>query len=78
MELKDTIDQMQSADYNQVKIRHSKLKKFLMKIKIDENNDLAKNKHDCPTGLLHRQLGVMQDYLNILEERALYENIELE
>lgn len=85
MELKETVEMMQSddykerfiAEYNQVKIRHAKLKKFIMKLEIDRDNGVAKNKHDCPRSLLHEQLKVMQDYLDILEERALYENIEL-
>ena len=34
-------------------------------------------KHDCPDWLLSDQQRVMENYLDILEERAIIENIDL-
>lgn len=93
MELKDTIDMMQSADYKerfkaeyqQTKIRYEKLKKFNTIIEAAyrtecERPDIKKvamPTHDCPADLLRDQQRVMGEYLHILEVRAVIEGIDL-
>lgn len=91
MELKDTIEMMQSADYKerfiaeyqQTKIRYEKLKAFNTKIEaaIRTSNKGALGvempKHDCPETLLIQQESAMEEYLHILEVRAVIEGIKL-
>ena len=91
MELKDTVELMNSDDYKerfkaeyyQTKIRYEKLKKFNNKIEAYERmpyfnkNTWDEPKHDCPSDLLMTQQRTMGDYLHILEVRAEIENIEL-
>lgn len=92
MELKDTIEKMQSADYKerfiaeyqQTKIRYEKLKAFNTKIEAAEmardmrlKNPKEEPKHDCPAFLLRDQQEVMGRYLHILEVRAVIEGIDL-
>lgn len=85
MELKDTIDLMNSADYRerfqaeyrQVKIRYEKLKSFCNKIEAAEITGQEPPKHDCPVSLLRDQQRTMGNYLHILELRAEIENIQL-
>lgn len=79
MELKDTIKMMDNPDYKerfkaeylQLKIRAEKLEKLL------KNWNNLKFEPDCPKSLLQEQLKYMQKYLQILESRAVYENIDL-
>lgn len=81
MELKDTISLMQSADfkerfkaeYFQLKIRRSGLKNMLDKWK----NGTLDFEPMCPFHLLRKQLLVMDEYLEVLEERAKIEGIDL-
>ena len=81
MELKDTISLMQSADfkerfkaeYFQLKIRRSGLKNMLDKWK----NGTLEFEPKCPFHLLQKQLLVMDEYLEVLEERAKIEDIKL-
>ena len=81
MELKDTIEMMNSsqyvdrfkAEYYQLKIRRDKLKDMLVRYKNDELNFTPK----CSYDLLHFQLVCMNEYMNVLEERAKIENIIL-
>lgn len=81
MELKDTISLMQSADfkerfkaeYYQLKIRRSGLKNMLDKWK----NGVLEFEPNCPFHLLQKQLLVMDEYLEVLEERAKIEGIDL-
>lgn len=81
MELKDTIEMMNSsqyvdrfrAEYYQLKIRREKLKDMLVKYKNDELNFTPK----CSYDLLYFQLVCMNEYMNVLEERAKIENIIL-
>ena len=93
MELKDTIEMMNSADYKerfkaeyyQTKIRYEKLKKFNTKIEAAKEmryDAVGKHKcpmpeHDCPDELLREQQSVMGNYLHILEVRAEIEGITL-
>jgi len=86
MELKDTVNGMNSADYkerfiaeySQLKIRYYKLKKFVGKIKYAKYADQPEPAHDCPVDLLEKQLVAMAAYLMTLELRAeKYEHIEL-
>lgn len=86
MELKDTVEGMNSADYKerfiaeytQTKIRYNKLKKFIGKIKYAKYADQPEPKHDCPLDLLEKQAMAMAMYIAILEVRAeKFENIEL-
>ena len=92
MELKDTIEMMNSTDYKerfkaeyyQTKIRYEKLKKFNTKIEAANNtkyNRFGKvvemPMHDCPDDLLRDQQAVMGNYLHILELRAEIEGITL-
>ena len=91
MELKDTIEMMQSpdykerfkAEYHQTKIRYEKLKVFNTKIeaaRITEGTPrmLDMPKHDCPDYLLREQEKMMGDYLHLLEIRAVIEGVELD
>ena len=83
MELNETIEMMTSADYKerfkaeyyQLKIRLNSLAQMLLKY--DELNFKPK----CSFDLLNGQLKVMElymeCYINVLEERAKIENIEL-
>ena len=75
------------AEYWQLKIRLENLRKFNLRIKAGRmmNEELCGEsdkfdripKHDCPDWLLSDQQKVMENYLDILEERAIIENIDL-
>ena len=81
MELKDTIEMMQSedykerfrAEYQQTKFRYNKLHKMLVKA------DAGKLEFtpDCPLSLLREQKASMGKYLYCLEVRAEIEGIDL-
>lgn len=81
MELKDTIEMMNSsqyvdrfkAEYYQLKIRIQKLKDMLVRYKNNELNFTPK----CSYNRLYFQLVCMNEYKKILEERAKIENIIL-
>ena len=90
MELKDTIEMMNSDDYTerfkaeyyQTKIRYEKLKKLNTRIEAAdmvkfERNQIEMPKHDCPWHLLRDQQTKMGEYLHLLEVRAEIEGIEL-
>ena len=85
MELKETVELMNSedykerfvAEYHQVKIRYEKLKNFCNKIEVETMLGKEVTKHDCPLGLLREQQEYMGLYLSVLEKRALIENIVL-
>lgn len=79
-DLKNTVEDMLSADYkerfkaeyHQLAIRTARLKDFILKI--ENGEDI---KHDCPLPMLKEQYSTMRKYLNILECRAVNENIEV-
>lgn len=91
MELKDTVDMMQSTDYRerfkaeyyQTKTRYEKLRAFNNKIEAAEEaaclgrTNPVMPKHDCPSSLLRNQQRLMGEYLHCLEVRAVIEGIEL-
>ena len=92
MELKDTIEMMNSEDYKerfkaeyyQTKIRYEKLKAFNTKIEASRRTSYEADckkvdlpKHDCPDDVLREQQGMMGQYLHLLELRAVIEGIEL-
>ena len=85
MELKETVELMNSVDYKdrfiaeyrQVKIRYEKLKNFCNKIEVETMLGKEATKHDCPLELLREQQKYMGLYLSVLEKRALIENIVL-
>lgn len=85
MELKETVELMNSedykerfvAEYHQVKIRYEKLNNFCNKIEVEEMLGKEVTKHDCPLELLREQQKYMGLYLSVLEKRALIENIVL-
>ncbi len=91
MELKDTVELMNSADYKerfiaeykQLTIRMKKLEIFINRIKAHDwsfcrgENVVKVPKHDCSLGLLERQLEEMESYAKTLRLRAVIENIEL-
>jgi hypothetical protein len=90
MELKDTVEMMQSADYkerfkaeyHQTLARYEKLKKYIIKIEAAGSyphipNACPMPPHDCPEDLLIRQEAIMGEYLHILALRAEIERIEL-
>ena len=85
MELKDTIELMNSSDYKerfkaeyqQTKIRYEKLKAFNNKIEASIIAGTEKPKHDCPLALLQDQQRQMGLYLKTLEIRAVIEGIDL-
>lgn len=80
-ELKDTVDRMLSSDYKerfkaefeQLKIRFDKLRIMVEKWDNNELNFVP----TCPREIYTRQLNIMYDYLEVLQERAKLENIEL-
>lgn len=82
MELKDTIEMMNSADYKerfraeyyQVVIRYKKLKVMLEKW----DNEELDFSPTCPRSTYNIQIKAMTDYIAILEARAVMENIDLE
>ena len=81
MELKDTIEMMNSADYKerfraeyyQTKIRYEKLHKMTVKYEAG----MLKFTPTCSLELLKKQKAFMGQYLNCLEVRAEIEGIEL-
>lgn len=81
MELKDTVETMQSADYkerfkaeyHQTKIRYDKLHKMLVKADAGTLNFTPA----CPLGLLREQKAAMGKYLYCLEVRAEIEGVDL-
>lgn len=81
MELKDTIELMNSGDYKerfkaeylQAKIRYDKLHKMLIKVEA-RTLDFQPN---CPIELLRLQKKTLGEYLYTLEVRAEIEQIEL-
>ena len=85
MELKETVELMNSkdykerfvAEYHQVKIRYEKLKNFCNKIEVETMLGKEVTKHDCPLELLREQQKYMGLYLSVLEKRALIEKIVL-
>lgn len=85
MELKETVELMNSVDYkdrfiaeyHQVKIRYEKLTNFCNKIEVETMLGKEVTKHDCPLELLREQQKYMGLYLSVLEKRALIENIVL-
>ena len=91
MDLKQTCELMVSddykerfiAEYHQLKERAKRLKAFNRKIEAAKlTSDSVKvypmPEHDCPDDLLLRQQMVMEEYLHILEVRALVEGVDLE
>ena len=81
MELKDTIEMMNSADYkerfraeyHQTKIRYEKLHKMTVKYEAGTLNFTP----TCSLELLKKQKSFIGQYLNCLEVRAEIEGIEL-
>lgn len=81
MELRETIEMMNSEDYKerfkaeyyQVAVRHEKLKAMLIKW---DNGELTFHP-SCPRSIYNMQVKVMEDYMAILEARAVMEHVEL-
>ena len=81
MKLQDTMELMNSsnfkdrvrAEYYQLKIRHEGLARMLKGYREGTLNF----EPNCDYDLLHSQLVYMECYMNVLEERAKIENIEL-
>lgn len=81
MELKDTVDLMNSEDYNdrlkaeyfQTKIRYDKLHKMLVKRAAGTLDFEPK----CSVALLTEQKRYVGEYLRVLETRAEIEGIDL-
>lgn len=81
MDLKDTIEMMQSADYKerfkaeyyQTKIRYQKLHKMCVKYEAGTLDF----KPTCPINLLREQKAAMGQYLHCLEIRAEIEGVAL-
>ena len=81
MELKDTIELMQSedykerfkAEYQQTKIRYDKLHAMIIKYEAGKLDFQP----TCPIDLLRQQASYMGNYLYCLEVRAELEKIEL-
>lgn len=82
MELKDTIELMNSSDYKerfkaeylQTKIRYNKLHKMLVKL----DAGTLDFKPVCSKAILQEQKRYMGEYLRCLEIRAQIEEIELD
>ena len=83
MELKETVELMNSedykerfvAEYRQVKIRYGKLKNFCNKIEVEEMLGKEVTKHDCPLELLREQQKYMGLYLSVLENGRLIDDL---
>lgn len=84
--LQDTAKLMMSEDYKerfraeyyQTKIRLERLKAFNTKIEAALFSGIIDEpKHDCPPSLLIEQECAMENYLHILEVRAVIEGIKL-
>lgn len=81
MELKDTVEMMNSADYkerfkaeyNQLAIRYKGLKSMFDKW----DNGTLQFKPTCPRSTYNMQIKAMVDYLAVLEARAVMENVDL-
>lgn len=81
MELRDTIEMMNSDDYQerfvaeylQTMIRYKKLSKMLDDWDSGELNFTP----TCPRSTYRMQLRAMNDYLSILEARAVMEGIDI-
>lgn len=81
MELKDTVDLMNSenykerfrAEYFQTKVRYEKLHKMCVKYEAG-TLDFTPN---CSLEILTEQKSYMENYLHVLEIRAEIENIDL-
>ena len=81
MELKDTIEMMQSVDYKerfkaeyyQTKIRYDKLNKMCLRYETGK----LKFTPSCSLEMLKEQKSMMGGYLNAMEKRALIEGIDL-
>jgi hypothetical protein len=91
--LNKTIPLMESGDYRQrfiaeywqTRIRYEKLRAFNRRIEAalrtahcDPSVRVEMPKHDCPDILLIDQEDTMLRYLNLLEERAIIEKIDLD
>lgn len=82
MELKDTVEMMNSEDYKerfkaeylQTKIRYDKLDKMLIKYEAGTLNFTP----NCPIDALENQRYYMREYLNALRVRAEIEKIDLD
>lgn len=82
MELRDTIEMMNSSDYKerfkaeyyQVAIRYQKLKAMLEKWDRGELQFTP----TCPRSTYNMQIKAMTDYIAVLEARAVMEGIELQ
>ena len=81
MELRDTVEMMNSADYKerfkaeyyQVVIRYKKLQNMLD----DWDNGFLKFTPTCPRSTYNMQVRAMTDYIAVLEARAVMEGVEL-
>lgn len=85
-DLKDTVEMMLSpdykerfvAEYQQTKIRYTKLKDFCDRIELAEIHGVGEApKHDCSLALLRTQQNIMGQYLHTLDMRARIEGIYL-
>lgn len=82
MELKETVEMMNSAEYKerfkaeyqQLYIRYTKLKTMLQKW---DNGELEFTP-TCPKSTYNMQLRAMDDYMAVLEARAVMENVGLD
>lgn len=82
MELKETVEMMNSAEYKerfkaeyqQLYIRYTKLKTMLQKW---DNGELDFTP-TCPKSTYNMQLRAMDDYMAVLEARAVMENVGLD
>lgn len=87
MELKDTVEMMNStnykerfkAEYHQLKERLERLEELNVKIEAAERScgKVEIPQHDCPSSLLMEQQRYMSEYLHVLEVRAVIEGIEI-
>ncbi len=81
MELKETVEMMNSADYKerfkaeyqQVVIRYKKLAAMLQKWDNGELNFTP----TCPRSTYNMQVRAMTDYIAVLEARAVMEGVDL-
>lgn len=82
MELKETVEMMNSADYKerfkaeyyQLVIRYKKLVAMLEKWDKEELNFTP----TCPRSTYNMQIKAMTDYIAVLEARAVMEDVDLD
>ena len=65
------------AEYHQTKIRYEALRDFCNRIEAAQWTGKEVPKHESPLGLLKDQQRIMEEYMHVLEIRAIVDGVEL-